>query len=81
LLALLNYVEGAGLQREVIFGLFVMIIGQKILLDYGGLEPAARVCLAMMRAIKGSIQSFKSGSSPTYSPISFDRILAFSRPI
>ena len=30
LLALLDYVEGAGLQREVLFGLFVMRIGQKI---------------------------------------------------
>jgi hypothetical protein len=30
LLALLNYVEGAGLQREVLFGLFVIGIGQKI---------------------------------------------------
>jgi hypothetical protein len=31
----------------------------------------------MMQAIKGSIQPFNSGFSPTYGTISFDRTLAF----
>jgi len=42
LLKLLDHVEGAGLLREVLFGLFVMRIGQKICEATGGAESEPR---------------------------------------